>query len=171
MEIERKVLCIYLCIKTHFMIRKLSSVLFAITIGIKAFAIPFSNLGDGNPINGTYLVESFDYKDAKNPQKDFLLSRGDFSNLVKFHSTFEFKSDGSVVQLMGDYKQEFVSELSNGKIRLYTCGNMNAKDLCIDLGKKSNDFSEYQMEWKGDKLILSQTNSTFILKLYLIKVK
>jgi hypothetical protein len=72
---------------------------------------------------------------------------------------------------MGDFRQEYVSEVSKDIIRMFPCGNMNAKDLCIKLSKQSHDFSEYKLEEKGDKLILSQSNSTFILKIYLKKVK
>jgi hypothetical protein len=153
------------------MIRKISSILVVCSLAISAVAENFPGTATAKTPQGTYVVESFDYKDATNPSKDYMLSRGDFNEMVRFHSTFEFKKDGSIVQLIGEWKQEYVGEMNNSTIRMYPCGNMNAKDLCIKLSKQNNDFSEYKVEESGDKLTLSKSNQVFILKLHLKKVK
>jgi hypothetical protein len=153
------------------MTRNISIILLFLSSAFPAIAECFP--GSTNPKRpaGIYVVESFDYKDAQNPTKDYLLSRGDFNEMVRFHSTFEFKTDGSIIHLIGEWKQEYIAEFTSTSLKMYPCGNMNAKDLCIKLSKQNNDFSEYTLEESGDKLTLSQSNQTFILKLHLKKVK
>lgn len=153
------------------MVRKISSFLLVFSLAISVFAKNSPRVNVLKSPLGVYVVESFEYKDAQHPQKDYMASRGDFEGMVKAHATFEFKADGSIIQKIGEWVQEYFGELINGTIKMYPCGNMNAKETCIKLSKANRDYSEYKLEERDGKLVLSQSNQTFILKLYLKKVK
>ena len=126
---------------------------------------------DSKSIIGKWQVMSYEYKYANDPTKDYMASRSDFETMVKLKATYELKTDGSAIQSIGTWTQEYAYEVVNGQLKLYPCENLKAKETCIMHSKKNKDYGDYQLKDEGNSITFHQKNEVFILDIHLVKIK
>jgi len=128
----------------------------------------------GPSLSGKWVVKSFDYKYANDPEKDYPLSRNDYERMVKAEQTFEFSASGMLTlsYLKADYP-ELHAFIFDGKTLKFSASAVSTSEVLA--GASSAGWLErasvFEVQKRGKGISLIQQNQTWKLSLNLERVQ